>query len=451
MAGSEVVPVSAPGGLGLQKLTRRLDDLVDDDEPTQGPRLWIDRRFTVDGAGTVVTGTLLGGRLTVGDTLVCYPSGRPVRVRGLESHEQATDRVLPRRRVAVNLVGAPDDLGRGDMLGESGKWDTTDRFTADLVKARYVDELTAKGAYHLHTGSSIRPVRVRFVSDGTLMQVDRPLPLRYGDRFILRETGRRAVVAGGTVLDPRPPRRGRPLAAATSLARGLEPPRAADALLALRGSETLARLAADTGGAPSDAVVVGDIALTEDSLADLMARAVEIVDHFHAEAPLRAGVPFATLVSRLRQTPAVTRYVVDHNDDLVTDGPVIWKTGRRASLTAEQEDSWLQTKGMLAEAGFSPPKASDLPVDREVLHQMIRKGELVSISEEYVYLASDVEVLRTAILAMPPEFTVADFRDAMGLSRRHAVPILEWADAQGLTRRSGDHRHPVNRPTNEGL
>ncbi len=444
LAGSEIIPISAPSGHGLGELTRLLDSHIDDDEPTTGARMWIDRRFTIDGAGTVVTGTLLGGRLSVGDTLVAYPSGEKVRIRGLESHERPAEVALPRRRVAVNLSGASDELGRGDMLGGEGAWDPTERFTVDLTTARYVDELPPKGAYHLHVGSSVRPVRVRFLAGGALMRLDRPLPLRYGDRFILRETGRRAVVAGGIVLDPHPPLRGRSLASSASLPRDLDPDSAADALLEIRGIDALARLEAHSAGTPRRAVVVGDEALTESAHADLSARAVGLVDQFHAGSPLRPGLPFATLVSRLRLTPAMTRHVVDTTPELETDGLVTWKSGRRTSLTEEQHKSWLATREVLADAGLSPPKSSELPIEREVLHQMIRAGDIVQVSGEFVYLADDADRLREAITTMPGGFTVADFRDSVGVSRRHAVPILEWSDSEGMTRRVGDGRHVVD-------
>jgi selenocysteine-specific elongation factor len=223
--------------------------------------MWIDRRFSVAGAGTVVTGTLLGGEVAVGDTLTAYPGETELRIRGIESHEESLERVEPHRRVALNLVGNPTGLDRGTMLGLARLWTMTDRFTAQVRAARYVEALGERGAYQLHTGTAAVTCRLRPLGSKAVVTLTQPLPLRYGDRFILRETGRRAVVGGGTVLDPDPPRRGRGLRAAAGLPPGLSATEAADALLVVRGSDEVARLVAHTGARPSGGIV-GEVAVT---------------------------------------------------------------------------------------------------------------------------------------------------------------------------------------------
>lgn len=440
LASSPIVAVSATAGAGLEAVASALDDALPVLSSGDDPRLWVDRRFTVSGAGTVVTGTLLGGPVGVGDTLVVQPGDVEVRVRGIQSHEQTVERAEPHRRVAVNLVGAPDELGRGDMLGQEGTWLTTDRFTAKVRAARYVDEIGERGAYHIHVGSAAVPARLRPVGEGMLVTIDRPLPLRYGDRFIIRETGRRAVVGGGTVLDPAPPRRGTALNKAAALQDGLPAADAAAALLAIRGTEIAARLRAHSGGLPEGVTPIGDMLVTEDDLALLTERAIAEVESFHEATPLRPGLPLATLASQLRVPLEMAQYVVDEAAELDSDGAVVWKAGRSVSLDPSQQEAWEDTKRILTKAGLQAPRASELPIDQEVRHSLIRAGELVRISEDLVYLPGEADRLRTAIAAMVAEFTVADFRDELQLSRKYAVPILEWADAEGLTRRRGDVR-----------
>lgn len=445
LEGAPVVPVAAPEGKGIADLKDRLDALLPEAGTGREPRLWVDRRFTVAGAGTVVTGTLLGGPLAVGDTLVAYPGGNTVRVRSLESHEVSAERVEAHRRVAANLVGAPGALGRGSMLGREGNWAETDRFTAAVATARYVEELGDRGAFQVHAGTAAVPARIRSVGDGTLVTLDHPLPLRYGDRFVIRETGRRVVVAGGVVLDPHPPAKGRHLRAAAALSRSLSPAEAADALLEIRGSESIAVLRAQTGAEPTAGAVVGEWVVSQGERMRLEVRAVEVLKEFHRAAPLRPGMPFATFASRLGVAPEVAATVVEAASRLDSDGGLVWHGDHTVSLDPAQQERWDRARAILDEAGLSPPRAAELPIDQELIHGLVRSGDLVRISADLVYLPREAERIRTAIAAMDAGFTVADFRDALGVSRKYAVPILEWADENRLTRRRGDTRTPLER------
>ncbi len=439
---SPVFPVSAVTGTGLPELLERLESVLPDPPAPTEPRMWVDRRFVIPGAGTVVTGTLLGGPVSVGDSMVAYPGGESLRIRGIESHEQHLETVSPHRRVALNVVGPTDDIGRGTMLGMDSHWLMTDRFTAQLRPARYVEELTERGAYHVHLGSVGVAGRLR-VFDGTaLVTLDHPLPVRYGDRFIVRETGRRAVVAGGTVLDPAPPARGRPLRRSAGLPGGLEADEAADALLDLRGIDSVSRLLAHTGGRSTLGVVVGAAAVTRSELDRLVGRAEELVRAFHEESPLRPGLPMATLASRLEVTAELAELAVETSPDLEGEGGVASLAGRRIVLTPAQEATWVEARRVLEASGLTPPRLADLDIDLELVHELVRRGELVWVSDDLVYLPTTIDELRAAIAAMPDQFTVAEFRDRHTLSRKYAVPILEWSDRQNLTLRRGDTRSP---------
>ncbi|HEX7100908.1 MAG TPA: selenocysteine-specific translation elongation factor [Acidimicrobiia bacterium] len=440
---SPVVAVSSTTGRGLDELLGALDAAVEEPEAGDDPRLWVDRRFSITGAGTVVTGTLLGGPLQVGDVLRAYPADVAVRVRALESHERHHERVAPHRRVAVNLVDAPEDLARGAMLGLPGRWEMTLRFTATIRPARYIDDLSERGAFQLHVGTTAVTARLRLLAEGALIILDRPLPLRYGDRFIVRETGRRAVVAGGRVLDPSPPRRGQALRLAAGLAPDLPLPEAASRLLVIRRAERVDRLVAHTGAAPSEAQIFGETAVSPDEHARLEQAAVAVVGEFHRQNPLRPGMPTATLASRLGTETEIAAAIAQQSPTLHTDGATVWVRGHTAELHPTQREQWEATRRLLAEAGLQPPRVAELPIDKEVVHLLARSGDLVIVSPDLVYLPETIRQVEEAIAGMTGPFTVAEFRDTLGISRKYAVPLLEWADERRLTRRQGDTRTPL--------
>ena len=241
-----MVRVSAPQGSGVREVAESLEETLKGYIPCnlERPRLWIDRAFSIKGAGTVVTGTLLDGTLNVGDRVEIWPGSAIARIRGLESHGAPLESVEPGWRVAVNLVGLGRNTPeRGSLLTAPGQWRSTDSVVALVCPARYVQELSAKGAYHLHVGSGAWPVRFTPLERGpgaivAHLQLTDPLRLAMGDRFVLRETGRRMVVGGGRVLDPCPPptfAKRRTLGRRLAGLAGASPGEQADGLLAVRG------------------------------------------------------------------------------------------------------------------------------------------------------------------------------------------------------------------------
>lgn len=447
LEGSAIVPVSAHSGAGMGALVAELDRLVAalPPEPAGRPRLWIDRSFSIPGAGTVVTGTLLGGSVATGERLAVWPGRIEARVRGIQSHEQELDRCPPRRRVALNLAGIDRaTLSRGAMVGVADQWSPTSRFSAAVRTARYVDELTDRGAYHIHLGSGAWPIRLRMIAESVaIIELPQELPLRFGDRFILRETGRRLVMGGGVVLDPDPPRRGAAvMAGAQRLLAALEgsaDDRAA-ALLDVRGSEERAILAAHSGGGEvRSAVSMGPVLMTGTEADRLVAAAVERVGEFHLANPLRPGMPIASLQSTLSVTAPVIEAVLARTDQLTTEGATV----RRSDFAVDRGDrdaEWAQARTKLENSGVEVPRISELAIDRELLHALVRDGELVRISEEFVYLPAQIEQITAGLRGMESGFTVSEFKERTGLSRKYAVPFLEWADRTGLTVRMGDTR-----------
>ena len=275
-----VVAVSAVTGEGMDELAGVLEAELSAAGPAPAlgrPRMWIDRAFGIPGAGVVATGTLTGGSLSVGDRLQCYP-GPEVRIRGLQSHEIDQDTIGPGTRAAANLVGVGrHDLERGTLLAHPESMTMSSRFLAKLsFPPRSAEEVADRGAYHAHLGTATVPVRIRTLTEAdppaALVTTTRPVPVAMGDRFILRDTGRRAVIAGGTVLDPSPTRKPAPSSVATlSHAVLLSPDQRADALVAVHGSIDVAEAHRSSGGgSPVAAVTVGGPILATPFLLDLM-------------------------------------------------------------------------------------------------------------------------------------------------------------------------------------
>jgi selenocysteine-specific elongation factor len=269
------------------------------------------------------------------------------------------------------------------------------------------------------------------------------VPIKAGDRFVLREVGRRAVVAGGVVLDPGPPRKGARLRAAVPVLRAGDPtPRGrAEALLEVRGRAAVSTLRAHSGGgAPPDDLVVGDVAVSPREVAELSARALAEVEVFHRGNPWRPGIPRASLATRLGIEPPLLEFLMARCDDLVDEGAAVRAASFAGGLDEAAQEAWERARGILDEAGLSVPGRQDLGLHPELVHALLRAGELVEVSEDLVYPAARLEELEERVRAFGEPFTVAQFRDTMGITRKHAVPLLEWLDRTGITRRSGDLR-----------
>ncbi|HEX6286853.1 MAG TPA: SelB C-terminal domain-containing protein, partial [Acidimicrobiia bacterium] len=218
------------------------------------------------------------------------------------------------------------------------------------------------------------------------------------------------------------------------------PDHIADALLTIRGRERVQRLSAESrGGSPTAAVVVGDEALTEKLFASLTARASEMVEDEHAAHPLRPGMSLATLAERLGISPAVAEELVARSSDLIRNGPDVAHKDHQVGLTPTQEEAWARARSRLG-GGLSVPVESELGLESDVVAAKVRSGELVRVSADLVYLPEQIAEIKALLDSMAQDFTVAEFRDRSGLTRKYAVPILEWSDKEGLTVRRGDVR-----------
>lgn len=454
LASAPIVGVSAPASQGLDRLRAALTEAVaaSPSAASGRPRLWVDRAFTISGAGTVATGTLTGGPLSVGDQIELHPGPLAGRIRSLQSHESDRQTASPGSRVAVNIVGLErQDIERGAMLGRPGDWIPSGRILVTLRRARYVDEdLTNRGAYHLHLGSGAWPVRLRAVghlADGTevaILTVSQPVPVQMGDRFILREVGRRSIVAGGRVLEPIAPPKGKNAAAASdSLAAALDasPDDKASSLLARRGVAHVDQIRAHSGGGTAtDGVVTGSLVMLAARVDQLGHRASALVQAFHSDNPLRPGMPKASLASQLGIEPEALTAVLARSDGLEERGSTIAIAGFTTTLNAENEAEWERIHVALTAAGLTVPRLKELAIDQELLHVLLREERLVKVSDELVYLPQQLNGLVDGLTELPDRFTVAEFRDTLGLTRKYAVPLLEWLDRRRVTVRDGDTR-----------
>jgi len=447
----EAVAVSGATGAGLDDLRAALDRLAaalppaDPDAPV---RLWVDRAFTISGSGTVVTGTLGAGTLRAGDTLAL--GDRDVRVKGLQSLGRPAERVAAVARVAVNLRNLPKDaVGRGDALLTPGAFRHT-----DLVDVRVHGDPVADlpATLVLHIGSAAVAVTVRPLGKDTArLRLQRALPLRIGDRALLRDPGRHHVSGGVTVLDPLPPalrRRGAAAARATDLATMDGRPDAAGELRR-RGLLTGAELRSLGVPVPAAAPVAGDWHADPELWARLGARLVEAVDRYAAAHPLEPGIPLEalrrgldlpdrTLVEALvsglpEATPLTTR-----------GGRVVRRGG--GVLPAPIRDALDELTGDFSARPFHAPDADRLRsigLGPRELAAAVRAGALVKIADGIVLppnsVARAVEVLR----GIPQPFTLSAARQALDTTRRVAVPLLELLDRRGVTVRAADDRRSV--------
>jgi selenocysteine-specific elongation factor len=452
LEGWPIVPVSAVTGEGMDHLAAALAGaLTGLGEPRdrERPRVWIDRSFVISGAGVVITGTLTGGGIAVADHLVVYPGGTPVRVRGLQGHEQKRATIGPGSRAAINLSGIDkDQVPRGAALARAGQLVVSRRLLATLRPVRGLDDLPSdRGAYHLHVGTAAVRARLQTIEGSdrsgiALLHLEDPVPVTMGDRFILRDTGRRAVVAGGRVLDPSPSRRPTPTDAAI-LSASLEGTgeERATALATVRGRVDIDHLrAASGGGVPANGLIAGQIFISPDRAQEMIDELERITTRFQDLHPLRPGIPKAELASQTGSDRAeIEALIARSGDRLVDDAATVRTVGFGVTLSADEVEAREGARVLLAES-LAVPRASQLGLSPELRHALVRSDDLVRVGPDLVYLPEQITDITERLSMLADGFTVADFRDELGLTRRQAVPLLEWLDAEGWTTRRGNGR-----------
>ncbi|MDQ1668991.1 MAG: selenocysteine-specific elongation factor [Actinomycetota bacterium] len=441
----ESVAVSAVTGDGLDRLRDALSRLVSGlplPDREDDVRLWVDRSFSITGAGAVVTGTLTGGAIEAGDVL-SLPSGREVRVRGLQSLGQGHQRVEAVSRVAVNLRGIErQDVRRGDALLTPASWhSTTDVDVRVLAPAPQAMRAGAHLTFHI--GSAAVPARVRPLGEDILrLRLASSLPLRIGDRALLREPSNHEVVLGVTVLDPWPPaliRRGDARRRGHDLA-GLEGRMDVDSELRRRGivsSVLLRRL-----GAPADLPepLAGDWLVDADLQQRLRVRATEHLAEHRRSHPLEPGMATGALADALG-LPDAALVPALLPDGLVVTGGLVLSRDQPSGLPAAVQQGVDTLRTDLGEHPFAAPGATrlrGLGLGRRELAAAARAGELLVLDDGIVLLPDAPQRARESLSGLPPTFTVSQARQAWQTTRRVALPLLELLDRTGVTVRLPD-------------
>ncbi|MGB8256962.1 MAG: selenocysteine-specific translation elongation factor [Pseudonocardiaceae bacterium] len=443
------VCVSGVTGAGLDELRVALCKLVAE-LPTPDVdadiRLWVDRAFTIRGAGTVITGTLAGGTLRVGDELELTSGGRRVRVRGLQSLGAPVEAAPAVARVAVNLRGVPrESVHRGDALLTPAAW----------LASRTVDVRLSTGSATelprhavLHAGTAAVPARIRPLGPDTArLGLAQPLPLRIGDRALLRDPGARRIPAGIIVLDVRPPvlrRRGASAARAAELAAtdGVPDGRAELRRRGLMRSEELVAMGAQV---PAEAAAVGgwlvDPALLEQRGEQL---AAAVAEHA-AENPLEPGMPLE-VARQVTEMPDARLIELLLGSRLTLTQGRVHIAGPVSGLPDAVRSAIGALRAELAERPFAAPNAhrlGELGLGAKQLAAAVRAGELTKIANG-IYLApgADDDAIER-LRALPTPFTLSQARQALDTTRRVTVPIMELLARRGLSRQLPDGTHEL--------
>ncbi|MFP5225230.1 MAG: selenocysteine-specific translation elongation factor [Actinomycetota bacterium] len=457
--GSPIIPVSAITGDGMDPLIAAITEMVnlETSAPTGRARMFIDRSFTIAGAGTVVTGTLAEGRLHVGEEIQVLPSGISAKIRSIQSHMTKRDPAEPVSRVAVNLSGiSKHDVARGQALVSGGPWMTSRELIAIVRLTRTAQHLKARGAFTVHLGTANGPARLRFFDPGTggelseiaagtdalaLIRFDEPQPALPLDRIIIRDTGGRRVIAGGMILDIDPMRP--PDVGVASRAHLSSRQEVAVDTCTRRGPTRIQSLLAACGldEVPEQLVTVGDLAMTSTQLQDLDAQLGRALRAFHDSDPVAAGAPRPEMLAQLGWDASLLEAMVaDDRTCAVSEGSLIRGADFRVRLPEGTEDLVEQIEA----AGLRPPTPAELEASPDLLEALVRAGRLVRIGD-LIFAATTVEAAGAKlreILGRGPA-TTSELRKALGTSRRYAIPLLEHFDRIRLTRFDGEHRSLV--------
>lgn len=493
-AEAPILAVSSRSGEGIAALAAHLSERAAlavaaraATPPAGRFRLPIDRVFSLPGIGTVATGTVANGSVTPGDRLLLSPRGIEVRVRGLHAQNRAAERAGAGERCALNIAGSfPDgaEPGRGDWLLAPELHAPTSRLDVALRVSRAAPApLRAGLPVHVHLGTEDRVGRAAVLGQSVIapgdegfvqLDLDRPIGALWGDRVVLRDHGALRTLAGGRVVDPFPPRRGRarPERLATLGAlRESDPGTALEELLRLNGAVALAPFAlarnltfAETGEliAAGGFVSLGEArdpyAATEAHLAELAAQLAETLAELHRAEPDALGVARPVLLRRRRS--AAPEAVLDaalaaavSRGEIVRDGAVLRLPSHQPRLSRDDERRWQQVETLLAVDDLRPPRVRELAealglepdAAAKLLKRFERFGRVAPVAANRYFLPDTVARLAAiarelADSAPDGAFTAVSFKERSGVGRNLTIEILEYLDRIGVTRRVGDAR-----------
>ena len=478
--GCPMVGVSAYSGAGMDELKATMDSILDETEVRKDlgrPRLPIDRCFTISGFGTVVTGTLIDGTLTVGQEVELAGSGQKARVRGLQSHKTKVDSTDPGVRLAVNLSGlSKDEVERGEILTIPGWLKPTYRLDARLRMVKNApNPLKHNQGVTFHLFTSEASARVRLLDADRLaageegwvqLLLSDPLPVVKGDFFVIRSAEN--TLGGGQIVDPNPRRRYKRFDDSviermmtfdqgtggdiiisvaeqwgpcdmTTLSQRTNLPREEVSQRVSQLTEDGHIVTLGDFGTDSDAVVYS--AQGWDILKSKVASALQL---YHTHYPLRQGVPAQEIRSRLDLSqPVYQRALVRLVDEsiVVDERQSLRLPDHEIRLTEKMEEEASAYLNSLQKDPYSP--SADAKVSQELLSVLIDQGKVVRVADGVIFAASAYKEMTDRIvehLKAQGSITVADARTMFDSSRKYILPLMEHLDQQQITRRNGDER-----------
>jgi selenocysteine-specific elongation factor len=419
---TDTIVTSVANNAGISELVASIENLVSEQKTSHRinrPRLFIDRVFSMKGSGTVVTGTLEGGQLDHSLPLTVARTGETVRIREIQTHGAVVATALPGTRCAINVSGVDTaDLQRGDVLVCEGDWWMSTVFDARInVLPALQHALTHRGSFTLHVGTRSQSATIRILQSENInpgqsglvrIRFAHALPLVPGDRFLLRDTGIEATVGGGVILDVDPRSR-------TKMAA---PDGSIEQILRDRGWVTVEQARQLTGQAI--APTVGQWVTTQQSLDDT-------VLSLHQKLSASQSLDISLLTSYERDVLLAIEGV------RITNGIAV--RGETDPLLSHPYVS------LFLQAGVSTPDTDDL--DRNVIRQLVQKKILFE-HDNIAFHTETLTSLRSALEQLwgqyPQGFAMANLRDALGITRKHALPLANCLDKVGLTKRQGDVR-----------
>jgi selenocysteine-specific elongation factor len=494
LAGAPLFPVSGISGAGVPALCQHLEEVAGRTgrRRTGGHfRLAVDRCFTLEGTGLVVTGTVFSGRVVGGDRLVLSPSGGRVRVRGIYAQNREAEAGRAGDRCALNIVGPEvnkETVRRGDWLVDEKIHAPVTRFDA-VVRVPLAPGRRLKhwSPVHLHLGAADVTGRVALLEGRTIdpggrglaqLVLDQALGALRGDRFILRDRSARETIAGGHVIDPFAPPRGRAKAGRLALLGAMEADDPAAALSQMLAAATdvvdLSRfaLAWNLTGAQADAVFEdvamvriedagGTVALSPRRWEALGRATLETAGARHRSAPEQPGATEDELRKALvdQVSPAVFAAVVSSlvaEGALVRAGPHLGLPAHRARMGPDDTALWKRTEPLLDRPDLRPPRLPELAQAlgigvgevEKFLARAAKLGVVHRVTRNRFFLPRTIHQLADIAESLAAEaavgqFTVTAFRDRSGIGRNLTIEILEFFDASGFTTRLGDTRRIV--------
>lgn len=490
LEGAAIVPVSAKTGEGVSRLKEELLSAasgISGRDAARHFRLPIDRAFAMKGFGTVVTGTLISGSVGRDDEVELFPAGRRLRVRGVQSGGRMAERAQAGQRTAVNLAGIDHgEIRRGMTLAAPGHFQTTKRLDARVHLLSSARKVKNRARVHFHQGTTETIAEVLPIGAGEAvpggsafaqLRLQDPILVLPGDRFILRQFSPVITIGGGVVLDAHAPRHPQREGGVAAFLETLQRGEAGQILeaLAARASQglTLGEIVSRTGWLESEAgreaaaleaaasvrIVSREplVLVPAATFAALLEKMGAELDRFHGANPLVPGISREELRSRgaPKSRPEVFRAALEElaaKGKLELAGELVKRAGAQVSLQPEEARAKEQIAAAFADAGLAVPALKEvlakLPVEtwraEKLLRLLLRDRTLVRVTPELVFHRKALEDLRTHLReykqARQERISVAAFKELTGISRKYAIPLLEYLDRERVTRRAGDER-----------